>query len=312
MKHSRYSVVKQLYKNSYLQYFKLLASTNIKTTVTFPRSAIWYSMRMNAGENFILDNKNLYPFNYRLHPRGVEQAENSPLNLSTRLITSINELRFRQYTHENSRVQRLFTSKRVNNLRDNLIESFTTIAKDIEFKNDEELDYPIVVFASVLYAVGVSKTLENLLPVEKVSLTDDVIIKITDKISEKIEYADSESLSHIMLGLVKTNHLDIGIWSKVLDRLSNVHFESEHTAVTNKTPFLYRYVNSKDIVSRYLYGDDTCDMFFSNRLSVYDAFYSLGLAHKGGIGCEGNLNSLNERFNFLNSEQYENYLNKLV
>lgn len=311
MKHSRYAVVKQLYKNSYLQYFKLLASTNIKTTLTFPRSAIWYSLRMNAGENFILDNKNLYPFNYKLHYRGIQEADNSPLNLSTKLVSSINELRFKQYTREDTRIQKLFTQNRVNTLKDNLINSFNAIAKDIEFNNEEDIDYPLVVYASLLYALGVRNNLNSFFS-GGIKLSDDAVEKLIDLISKKIDYADSESLSQIMLGLVKTSHFDIGIWSKLLDRLSNVTFEAEHTAVTNKSPFLFRYVDSKDFLSRYLYGDDICDMFFRNQLSVFDAAYALDLAYSGGVGCKDNQNSLRERCRFLHGERFENYMSKLV
>ena len=66
MKYNSSSTLKSLYAFKPLEYIKTLLLTNIKTCYTNPRNSLYYSIRYNSGERFMLDNKLLFPYQIKL------------------------------------------------------------------------------------------------------------------------------------------------------------------------------------------------------------------------------------------------------
>ena len=80
MQHSFYGKLNKLYRNPSITYISKFLNTNIKTLFTFPKT-IWYSLRFNSGEKFILTNTELYPYKYDVIL--TEEQKNEPIRLST-------------------------------------------------------------------------------------------------------------------------------------------------------------------------------------------------------------------------------------
>lgn len=266
MKYNGLATIKRLYYFYPLHYIKLFLTSNIKTIFTSPKT-IFYSMRYNNGENFMMHNKTLYPYQYKVD--SIESSKSS-INLAYKLDACIQELTLKKLENENSNITKLYTSKTIETLNNSIDENLIELLKNLRYITSAELDLPAGVLARLLY--GGLKA-ENYL--RKTYFKSDEETKlIIELFMKKIRFADSESLALFMSSIADLKVNDSSIWNQCLEKITELSFEPEFTKVTNSSPHLFRYVevstNSCKSVSRL-----SSNVFYEGWRGVFLAYNSI-------------------------------------
>ena len=135
MKHTKYSILRSLYINPDISYIKQFLFSNIKTLYTYPKS-IWYSLRLNSGEKFMLHNPNIYPYTY--NGRYSNEIDNEPVNQANKLNANLGELEVISYLMK-SRKESYLLSKLPRYLNESRTEASTTYSELLRINIEEQL-----------------------------------------------------------------------------------------------------------------------------------------------------------------------------
>ena len=256
MKHFKYSIFRAIYSNPDISYLKQFFSANIKTLYTYPKS-IWYSLRLNHGEKFMLHNTNIYPYNYNFLQDN--NVDTDPINRANKLNANLTEFEILNYLISNKVNDQYFTNRMPAILSNVKLETESTYAELIRIVNlveGKDLNLPVYIYSQIMYGFNVNfKHKFN----EKLDVTDKN--KLIEKFIEKIEYASAEGVVNAMGYLVNTKNYNAEIWNKLVESLENKEFSPEFTKVCNKTPFLFRYQEVEDKSIKQAFLDD-----FSNEM----------------------------------------------
>lgn len=257
MKHTKYSILRSLYINPDISYIKQFLFSNIKTLYTYPKS-IWYSLRLNSGEKFMLHNPNIYPYTY--NGRYSNEIDNEPVNQANKLNANLGELEVISYLMK-SRKESYLLSKLPRYLNESRTEASTTyseLLRIINLSHGKETDLPVHIYSQIMYGFNVNF---------KFKFNNDVDIhhkeNVISKFLSKIDYASAEAVTNAMGFLVNTKTFDNEIWSRLLTNFSCKEFVPEFTQVCNKTPFLFRYteVDKKDL-KNFMLDEISNQMYF--------------------------------------------------
>lgn len=291
MKFNGLATVKQLYFNYPFQYIKLFFKTNIKTCFTNPKT-IFYSQRYNNGEKFLLDNKLLYPYNYKLSTKN-QEIDN--INLSYKIDALLQELNFYNLQSDNKNVASLFNNK-IDNIKSEIISHSSELLKYIRYVNPSELDLPVAVIARILFCLSRSEKLLN----KSLCRDDEEFHQLIDSFLNKIRFSDAESLSLFLSSLSEKNISDISIWNKAFERLNEISFEPEFTKVTNANPHLFRYVETtKEDSKNFSSLASLC--YFEGWRGVYLTYNALEKAMSlGVVHSKETLDHFKKRFDLTN------------
>ena len=288
MKYNGLATIKRLYYCYPLHYIKLFLTTNIKTTFTSPKT-IFYSMRYNNGENFMMQNKTLYPYQYK-----VESGESakSSINLAYKLDACIQELSLQKLESDNSNINKLYSSKTIETLNNSLDENLLELTKILRYSNQDESDLAVGVLARLLY--GGLKA-ENYLRKSYFKSEEETKL-IIELFMKKLKFADSESLALFMSSIADLKINDSTIWSECLTKIAELSFEPEFTKVTNSNPHLFRYVevssNSCKSISKL-----SSNIFYEGWRGVFLAYNSIEKAVEMDVkNSKESLSSFTKRF----------------
>lgn len=232
MKYNSFGVFKKLYSNFTLEYLKQLFQTHIKLAVLTPKKSINYSSRLAHGEKFLLFNKSLYPYNYFTSS---DEEFNTSLNISLQLENALLESWFLK--NENKGLIKKVPEKKLEILKETIIDTVSILQNRIKYVNEEELDFPVAVYARFIY----SKKAKDVADIKEDLIEEESFLKAVKLFFSKIRFCDSESLSYAMCALVKNNIFDLIYWDQIFKRVKEVDFEHELTKVTNCSPYLFRY-----------------------------------------------------------------------
>jgi hypothetical protein len=261
--------------------------TNVKTVFTYPKT-IWYSLRYNAGEKFILTNQELYPYKYDTNL--TEEQNNEPVRVSTTLLVAAKELQLIEYLDE-----KIAKAK-----REEIKDYFLTSFNELYYINhlNKELDLPVAVFARILYAYVLIK--DNNYDVNVDTATLDAIV---DKFIKKVEFADAESISQVMhyLAYVKNTKVD---WNILMAELKKKHFLPEFTKVTNSDPHVFRYVEvDNDDLKKTNFGEIGNKLYVLGLKPVFDAYKACKTVGDR-INTSSAIKDLESRFKELSDKKY--------
>lgn len=287
MQHSFYGSLMKFYKNPITNYLAQFVRTNIKTLFTYPKT-IWYSLRYNAGEKFILTNLDLYPYKY---DAGLtEEQMNEPVRQSTTLLVATRELQLIEYLDE-----KITKAK-----REEIVDYFLSSFNELYYINslNKEVDLPVVVFARILYAYVLIKE-------HNYDVTADIntLNIIADKFIKKVEFADAESISQVLhyLAYVKNTKAD---WGALLDALKKKHFLPEFTKVKNSDPHVFRYIEvEKDSLKKTNFGEIGNDLYIFGLKPVFDAYHACKTMGDS-INTSDAIKDLEARFKQLSDKKY--------
>lgn len=263
MKHTKYSIFKALYHNPDISYIKQFFSANIKTLYTYPKS-IWYSLRLNYGEKFMLHNPNIYPYTY--NGKNDNEIDNHPVNRASKLNANLGELEVITYLLRTRNESYLKTKlpRYLNESRTEADSTYTELVRMINLINSSDLDLPVYVYSQVMYGY-------NLNSKYKFNTSTDITDKndVVTKFMSKVEYASAEAATNAMAFLVNTNNFDNNVWNKLLQSFASKEFVPEFTQVSNKTPFLFRYkeVDNKEL-KNFLLDEVSNNMFLLGKICV--------------------------------------------
>jgi len=276
---------------------------NIRTTFTYPKT-IWYSLRYNAGEKFILHSNILYPFKYDTYV--TKSQERDSVRLSTSLLTNVVE--FQIQPHKTNIYNR---EKILESLSKDFNSSFDELYKLFHYnRENNNLDVPAAVSARLLYAIAnldkINKELGQNNNQEFPKETLEFIVKC---FLIKLEFADSESISQVLFSLSKLNlYENTENWNTIIKELSGKSFDVEHTKVTPTLPHLFRYQEVEDFSTKHrLFNELGNKLFISGYKSVFEAYYAIiNATHKNSnIQASDALKSFEERFGGMKNEYNE-------
>jgi hypothetical protein len=305
MQHKRYGLLNSLYPTS--GFLKKLFKANIKTLQTYPKS-IWYSLRYNNGERFLLHDQSIYPFNY--DTKITQEQESEPVRLSTKLLANINELWNLNYINSYGEKEKTSFGKNYKNqLCDSLKETYLHLYKIIEYnRKDESLDLPAAVYARILYASSIISTLKNskdgdlFFSQNENNIFDKNVLNIVlQKFLQKVEYADADSLASVMYALTKFKHFQNEVWTKLIHNLQGKKFTPEFTLVQPKLPFVFRY---SEVTPKNL------NIYYYSK-GVFQADWALRESSRNGVDSAEGIKTFEQRFNLKNDEGYEKFKNLL-
>ena len=287
MQHPYYGSLMKFYKNPFLSYISQFLKTNVKTVFTYPKT-IWYSLRYNSGEKFILTNQELYPYKYDLKLNEEQKAD--PVRLSTTLFVATRELQLVEYLDQ--KVNKSLKTE----IEDSLLETFNELYYINHLNKD--LDLPAAVFARILYAYVLIKEHNY-----KVNVELDTLNNISDKFAKKAEFADAESISQVLHYLAYVQNIKAD-WGTLLSELKNKHFLPEFTKVTNSEPHVFRYVEvDHHDMKKTNFGEIGNDLYIMGLKPVFDAYKACKI-----MGDKVNTNSsvkdLESRFKQLLDKKY--------
>ena len=301
MQHFKYATLRKLHINPDLSYLKLFLKSNIKFLFTYP-STIYYSQRYNAGEKFMLMDTNIFPYFY--NPSTNQKENNDPINISLNLLTATTESYILSYPNlkHNS-----FSEKQKNLVTKKFNDNFKILNNIINIRSEdsEKLDLPVAVYARMVYSGTIANSGEK----NKNSFTEENFIFCVKKFLEKIEYADTESLSLVIFALSNFSIYNKDLWEELIANLEGKSFIPEFTQVSPKAPHVFRYEEKKlgEIKSELL--DEFGNLLFlQGYLPVYFVYTGLLKAEENGIECGRFLKEMLERFPGLdrNVEKFEN------
>lgn len=293
MKHYLYSPVSARSNFQIFNNIKKILKANIKTTWTYPKT-IWYSMRYNSGEKFILQDKSLYPYNYDC---GIYQEKDS-VGLSTQLLCSIRDHKYYHYLRKTNEKNKQFLD--IKEIKKNYNNSFEELVLGYKYnseRSEKEFSMPCAVSARVLYGFTLSSASENH-KLEK---------SILSHFFKKIEYADAESIAQVMYLLAHYNYFKPEVWGKLIEALRGKHFQPEFTAVASTLPHLFRYKEVKKQGLSFLdsFGNS---LFAEGYLHAFEAYHALSKAQASGQGVDAAdlISDLEKRIPLLKSK-YEDF-----
>jgi hypothetical protein len=256
MKHTKYSICRALYHNPDIKYLKQFFEANIRTLYFYP-SSIWYSLRLNFGEKFMLFNPNIYPFTYG----GVsgDQVEKTPVNQATKLSSNLTEFEIVTYLlknrTENYILKRL--SRDINVIKSETESTYEELVKILNLVEENNIDMPVFVYSQVMngYNIGCKYKIN-----QSINIIDSN--KLINKFLGKIEYSSGEGIVNAMGYLVNTGNWDHNIWNQLISALNTKEFMPEFTKVCNRSPFLFRYreVDEKEMKNNLL--DENANQMF--------------------------------------------------
>lgn len=236
MKHLNFAFFKELGYNPTLTTIRLLAKTNIRTLFSFPKS-IWYSMRYNMGEKFLLHNPYIYPYRYNADTQGEEAHQ--PLNLARKLDKKVEEKFIHSYALKTGSTWAKFVSKDQGKIIEEFNEIMNEVLSVLKYNDVKTLDFPVFVSTRILLAIATHENNESL------DVNEEGLGKLQEMISAKLDLADAESLAYLVYSLKKLNINNKDLLQRALDELSNKYFEFEFTLVNHKSPFYFRYEEVK-------------------------------------------------------------------
>lgn len=287
MKYNGFSVVKNFYYNFNIQYLKIALQTHLKTCYTVPKSAIYYSARYNAGEDFLLNNKTLYPFRV---DNNSSSKDVSGLHLAYKVDNSLSELNIYKLEEGNSKVQSLFSGDKLRSINDQLSESLADLYKIYKYVEPSKREFSAFIIARILYALS-----QNNSAVSRSNFDEESYIDLLKSFIEKAKFADSDSLALVLSSLSTKGVFSNEYWTPLLNRLNEVKFEPEFTKVTNTSPHLFYYKESSSEFSKET-SDFTNKVFFDGYRSILLVYKSLTLASKNNVqGSSELLKSISSR-----------------
>ncbi len=268
MKHSTYSLVNRINISRPQLFIKRLLNSNIKTTWTNTKS-IWYSMRFNAGENFIMNEKLLYPYTY--DHQISESQKSEPVRLSTKLLTACTDKHYMSYV--NSKTPGQIPQKLVdeNNIQKNFNEAFNELYKMYQYAEDNKCDCPAVVSARLIYACAIRK-------IEDHSILTNVLAQFISK----VEFADAESIGQVMLAMSKYGYYKPTIWEPLIAELQKKSFLPEFTSLSFAGAHVNRFreVSHHKLMDIDEFGNQ---LFSEGYLHAFEAYVALKAASENGI-----------------------------
>lgn len=305
MQHYKHAVFKRFYPDPDTNFLKIFFSANIKTLFTYPKT-IWYSMRYNSGEKFLLYNPLLYPYGYEF-AISIEE-ENDPVRSSTKMLSAINELEAVRYMDNAGIIKTKLSSKKsyMDALGDNLETSFKQLHDIVRL--NPECDLPVAVYARILYASAkINNSKETFRGVSAQKIDNETLRNVLEKFIQKLDYADAASISQVLYTLNTFKYYNNSTWKTLIKSLDERHFESEFTKVTNKAPFIFRY---KDIPqsSFKVKGMDKLgnSLHLLGYKPIFEAYYAISQAQNNKVNSEEYLKTMGDKFQILR-EEYENY-----
>jgi hypothetical protein len=284
---------------NYTGYLAAFLKANIRTTFTYPKT-VWYSLRYNAGEKFILHSNILYPYKYDLENTHSQNKE--PVRLSTSLITNIFEHQIQQFKNYNLNIEK--NSKKLNS---NFDQDFEELYKIFKYNiENEKFDVPVAVPARVLYAIAnYDKITKN----SKIEFEKETLEFIVKQFLKKVEYADSDSISQILFAMYKLNMTEnADSWNKILEVLNEKNFDVEFTHVSPSFPHLFRYNELEEGKRKNSSVNDLGNkLFLLGYKSVFEAYYAIKNASQNNEEIKANviINNFKEKFSELKKEYYE-------
>lgn len=355
MQHYKYAVFKSLYPNPVIHYLKLFFGTHIKTTYGNPKT-IWYSLRYNAGEKFILRNYLMYPYTYM--PGDIAEETTDPVNLSTKLLCSINEKDAISYFNKTNKVndytpvknnneEGLANSKnkrklksiilkfanRFSNTFDYLIYNYRNYNKS-SFKNSKKLNLldanfessfqnlhdivrlnenanlPAAVYARIIYASAkLNESGYNHLKLQKID--NETLKNVLQKFIKKIEYADNESIAQVIYSMNSHKYYNNSLWNELLNNLKVDEFSSNYTSVVNKSPFIFRYTETKENKLRNF--DKLGNLLFGqNQKTLFETFNAILNANSNKVlNASAIKDKLASEYESVLKDNYHSYVKSL-
>jgi len=296
MKHYTYGTITKINMSQLWHNFKRLLKVNIKTTFTIPKS-IWYSIRYNSGENFILNEKSLYPYVYDVSIPQSERKE--PVRLSTQLLASVTDLKYLKYCNKNLG-ENLKYSIDHNEINKNLEKSFDELFKTYKFNiSNSNFELPAAVSARVLYASAMinyyDKTVHSF---------------IFNTFLNKLEHADADSIAQVLFVLSENNIFEPEKWNPLIDCLSRRLFQPEFTSVSFNMPSISLFRETKTGMNLKHMNEFGSKLFSEGYLNAFEAYHSLKKAEEKGNGINtGIIQDLEKRLPLLktNFQEYQNY-----
>lgn len=234
--------MKGLYNSVEWSYIKQFFKANIRTLYFFPKS-IWYSLRLNQGEKFMLYNLNNYPYSYNNDSYN-HKRQPEPVNVAQNLINNINEYEVLNVLVNDPKGNKWFRMGMPENKAkclESANNSYTELVTILNQTVQKSTDFPVFVYSSIMQGHAFN---------QKVKFSPDVKVDNPDALIggfvNKIQYASAEGVVSALEFLVSNNNYDQGVWDVIAGSLKNKEFQPEFTHVTNKTPFLFRYVEVSD------------------------------------------------------------------
>jgi len=282
-------------------YIAAFLKANIRTTFTYPKT-IWYSLRYNAGEKFILHSNILYPFKYDIDNSKFQDKE--PVRLSTSLITNLLEIQIQQYKQNispNQKSVKILTT----NFQNNLQELFKLFQYNRE---NENFDVPVAVPARVLYSLANLNKIQTGININE-KFDKEVLEFMVNCFIKKIEYADADSISQTLFAMNKLNlYENEESWMIIIQALQGKNFEVEFTHVTPYYPLLFRYKEVEDFSRKDMFLSELGNkLFILGYKSLFEAFYAIKKATEKNdkINADEVLKNLKQKFVPLEHEYFE-------
>ena len=273
-----------------------------RTTWQFPKT-IWYSLRYNAGEKFLLHVPYLYPYKYNVVVDMNKVKE--PVNLSTKMTVGLENLQALYY--EKNVLNKPTAGKEGNESEflKNFNFAFFELYKSFEYNiENTKFDVPVAVSARTLYAAAYFGNINafegnTYKEIEASEIKSEVLEFILNKFVEKIQYADAELISQVLYSLSKFEHYPTDIWNRLIKELSTKAFEPEFTKVRPHFPLFYRYqeVKTESVISHYLDARGN-ELFLHGAKPVFEAYNSISRAayKNNSIQATEYLTYLEEKF----------------
>lgn len=264
MKHTKYAISRGFYHNPDFKYLKQFFEANIRTLYFYP-SSIWYSLRLNYGEKFMLYNPNIYPFTY--DGANGNRYENQPVNLANKLSSNLTEYEIVTYLLKTRTEEQVLKrlSRDIKVIKSEAESTYEELVKIINLVEENNIDLPVLTFSQIMNGFNIGN---------KYKINQSVVIKdgnkLINKFLEKIEYSSGEGVVNAMGYLYNTGNWDNNIWNQLISSLNTKEFFPEFTKVCNRSPFLFRYreVGEKDMKNILL--DEN-----SNQVFLLGTFYNL-------------------------------------
>jgi hypothetical protein len=289
-------------------YLAAFLKANIRTTFTYPKT-IWYSLRYNAGEKFILHSNILYPFKYDMELTNSQEKE--PVRLSTSLLTNVVEFQIQPFKKNNFNKQ-----KSLDSLAEKFQATLDELYKLFHYNRDSEnFDVPAAVSARVLYAIAnINIINQELGKNQLLEFSKETLEFILYCFLKKLEFADSESISQVLYAMSKLNlYENTENWNNIIQTLVGKSFDVEFTRITPYFPHLFRYHEVDDFTTINMFINELGNkLFISGYKSVFEAYYAISNATQKNnkIHASDVLKSFEERFGGLKNE-YSEYVKQL-
>jgi hypothetical protein len=293
MKHNIYGI-SYLRPFSSFSYLKDLFRGLFRTSLSNPKT-IWYSLRYNAGEKFILKSKHLYPYKYQF-----ETLESDPVLLSNGLMNSIENLQVfnfqNKYMINKTEFSHEATFKIFNN---NFYELYKSYEYNIENK---KFDIPVAVSARTLYAISFFNTINfkknAFIKINESELKDNTIDFILDCFFKKLTWADSENISQVIYFLAQTKRYDEKMWNSLIEALIKNEFEAEYTSVRTAFPLFFAYEeNSKKDFESFITNEEGNEIFVRGMKTICEVYNSLlKVENIKGINSQEMIKTLERKF----------------